>query len=73
MNENAPEDFPKIKAGLFSTKPLNIDEVDAELEEIKGKIEEFEKTTGENADPDAQKEAFSGVVFVVFKEPLKCK
>lgn len=69
MNENAPKDFPKVKDGLFGTKPMNIQEAKEEFEQVKESIAEFEKTVSSEADPEVQKEAFTGIVFIVFKQP----
>lgn len=52
MGDTAPEDYPKIKDGLFcfSTRPADLEEVNKEYEEIQEKIADFEKQVGEDAD-----------------------
>ena len=52
MGDDAPEEYPKVKSGLFGfgKKPVSQAEVLREFEEIKKSIKEFEKQASENAD-----------------------
>tara|TARA_B110000285_G_scaffold46159_1_gene51737 strand:- start:1948 stop:2154 length:207 start_codon:yes stop_codon:yes gene_type:complete len=67
------DDFPRCKDG-YSTKPIDPQENQSELDEIKRKLDEIEVMTNleKGEDADAAKENFSGIVFVVFKFPKNC-
>lgn len=65
-SETAPEDYPRVKKGLFSSKPADSEATNDELKEVEGQIAEFEKHASSEADPDEQEEAFTGIVFIIF-------
>jgi hypothetical protein len=73
MGETCPEDYPKVKKGRCGgNQPLNYDDVVTELDDVKVKIEEFEKNATEDADKSKQEDMYTGIVFIVFKSPLDC-
>ena len=72
MGETAPEDYPKVGAscgGKCGKNPVALAEVKTELEEVEAKIAEFEKQATDEADPEKQRESFTGIVFIVFQNP----
>lgn len=74
LGDSAPEDYPKIKKGLCGKKPLITSEVDDEIKDVEAQIAEFEKqaSDGDDNDDSKQQEAFTGIVFIVFKNPQDC-
>jgi hypothetical protein len=72
MGDSAPEDYPKIKKGLFGKKTVNSQEVEEEFKLVKEKIAQFEKQASEDADPAEQEASFTGIVFIIFKNPQDC-
>ena len=72
MGDTAPEGYPKIKDGLCGKKTVNSAEVEEELKEVEEQIKTFEKQASEDADAGAQEEAFTGIVFIIFKNPQEC-
>lgn len=73
QNQSAdPEDYPRWKNGMCSTAVLNLDEVEAEFEEVQELVKQCEDRAGNAGDADEQEAAFTGIVFVVFEKPSDC-
>ena len=75
MGETAPEDYPRINTscgGKCGARPVTMTEVKEELTEVEEKIAAFEKQATDDADPEEQREKFTGIVFIVFQNPQDC-
>lgn len=57
---------------MCSSAVINLDEVEAELEEVQGLIKDFEDRAGNAGDAEEQEASFTGIVFVVFEAPSDC-
>ena len=70
------DDFPRSSYGCCGqTKPIDPEENQTELNQIKRDLEEIEVMTKLEKGEDAEtaEENFSGIVFVVFKYPKNCQ
>lgn len=73
---DAYDDFPGESNGCFGLlgkTPLNLDEINAEIEAVQQQIDEIEATADVNAEEisvEERKEKYSGKVFVVLKKDI---
>ena len=66
-----PKDTPMFKKNLIQTEFLELKDIREQLKDIQGNISSKEKTAyGDDEEDDEEREkAFSGIVFIVLKQP----